>query len=99
MLKPSDIKTLQRLLRKAGRSEAEFQQAVKRAQQFPKRDQGRPARNDNLDFLIHIELLCRIYERHGIKRNTTLKRLIYPTKDGLLGKTQEAAVRRIAKRL
>jgi hypothetical protein len=98
MLKPSDIKTLQRLLRKAG-SEAEFQQAVKRAQQLPKRDQGRPARNDNLDFLIYIELLCRINERYGIKRNTTLKRLIYQTKDGLLGKTQKAAVHRIANRL
>jgi hypothetical protein len=98
MLPPSDLKTLQRLLVKAG-SEAALRREIKRAEQLPKRGRGRPVREDNDVALLYFELVCRIFERIGVKRNTTLKMLVYQRPDNLYGKTAKAAVHRIAGRL
>jgi hypothetical protein len=97
MLTPSELKTLRRLLDKAG-SKTEFQREVKRARQLPKRGRGRPARNDDDSILFVLELCCLVGKWAGIKRNTVLRAAL-ARKDSQFGKTNNAAVHRLAKRL
>jgi len=47
---------------------------------------------------MYLELVCRIYQHVGVKRNTTLKMLVYGMQEHI-GRTKEAAVRRLAARL
>jgi hypothetical protein len=97
MLTPSDLKTLRRLLDKAG-NKTEFQREVKRARQLPKRGRGRPARNDDDLILFVLQFYCLVGRWAGIKQNTILRAAL-TRGDNRFGKTNDAAVRRFAKRL
>jgi hypothetical protein len=98
MLTPNELKQLRRLRDKAGGEEALLQE-LHRATQLPKRNRGRPA-EDNYEFLMFCELMCRIFGRwgYGVKRNTILKGIIYQNRRGKTAGA-EAAVRRIASKL
>jgi hypothetical protein len=98
MLSDDDLLALRRLLDKAG-SETALRREVKRAKQLPKGRPGRPRAHEPEVALMYFEMMCRVFERLGIKRNTTLWMLVHRNPDKLYGQSAKSAVHRIAARL
>jgi hypothetical protein len=98
VLEPADRQVLRALLDKAGGPE-ELCLEVCRAAYLPKRGRGRPPALSTSEFLAFFELVCRIFERIGIPRKTTLRMLACQSSSNLGSKTANAAVERIASKL